>query len=235
MTKSPIRVLVVDDYEPWHSFAAATFQREATLQIIGHVYDGADAVQQAKKLQPNLIVLDIGLPNLNGIEAARRIRGVSPGSKILFASENRSAEIVKEALSAGAAGYIVKSDAANELLPAVSAILAGKRFVSASLSGHNLTYRDDPQHDGIETTAPTQVKGTSRHHRVGFYSDDRYFLEHVTRFIEAALRAGNAAIVIATESHRKEGEHSEKVVPARTPRPSGDVPKECFSFRRMAG
>jgi len=85
-----------------------------------------------------LILLEIGLPTLNGIEAARRIRQVSPTSKILFVSENRSLDIAEEALGTGAGGYVVKSDARSELLPAVKAVLEGKRFISASLAGHFL-------------------------------------------------------------------------------------------------
>jgi DNA-binding NarL/FixJ family response regulator len=108
------------------------------LNIIGQVSDGLEAVQQAQTLQPGLILLGIALPTLNGIEAARRIRKVSPGSKILFVSENRCVDIAEEGLSTGAGGYVVKSDAASELLPAVDAVLKGKRFVSASLDGRDL-------------------------------------------------------------------------------------------------
>ena len=93
-------------------------------------------------MQPDLILLDIGLPTLNGIEAAKRIHQVSPRSKILFVSENRSLDTAEEALSTGAGGYILKSDAASELWPAVKALLEGKRFVSASLSGHDPLTRD---------------------------------------------------------------------------------------------
>ena len=93
---------------------------------------------QAEQLQPDLILLDISLPTPNGIEAARRISEVSPASKILFVSENRSVEVAEEALSNGAVGYIVKSDAGSELLPAVKAVLEGKRFISTSMAGHFL-------------------------------------------------------------------------------------------------
>jgi DNA-binding NarL/FixJ family response regulator len=133
-----IRILVVDDYEPWRRFILTTLQTQQELTIIGQVSDGLEAVQQAQELQPDLILLDIGLPTLNGIEAARRIREVSPASKILFVSENRSAGIAEEALSTGAGGYVLKSDAAGELLPATKAVLEGKQFISASLAGHFL-------------------------------------------------------------------------------------------------
>lgn len=137
-TSASVRILVVDDYKPWHDFVSTMLWCQPELQIIGRVSDGLEAVQQAQQLQPDLILLDIGLPTLNGIEAARRIQKLSPTSKILFVSENRSADIAEEALRTGAGGYVVKSDAAGELLPAIKVVLAGKRFISASLAGHFL-------------------------------------------------------------------------------------------------
>jgi DNA-binding NarL/FixJ family response regulator len=128
----------VDDYEPWRSYFATMLRERLGLQVIGEASDGLEAVQRAQELQPDLILLDIGLPTLNGIAVARRIQAVSPASKILFVSENRSADIAQEALSTGAGGYVLKSDAAGELLPAIKAVLEGKRFISASLAGHFL-------------------------------------------------------------------------------------------------
>jgi len=122
--------------EPWRRFISTTLQKQPELEISGRASDGLEAVLQAKELQPDLILLDIGLPTINGIEAARRIREISPASKILFVSENRSRDVAVEALCTGASGYVVKSDAASELLTAVS--LEGKRFVSASLAGYFL-------------------------------------------------------------------------------------------------
>jgi DNA-binding NarL/FixJ family response regulator len=129
---------VVEDHERWRHFFSTALQKDPELQVIGEVSDGLEAVQKAQELQPDLILLDIGLPTLNGIEAARRIREVSPMSKILFVSENRSPDIAEEALGTGAGGYVVKSDARSELLPAVKAVLEGKRFISASLARHFL-------------------------------------------------------------------------------------------------
>jgi len=132
-----VGVLVVDDNEPWRRFFSSTLQKQPEYQVIGEASDGWEAIRQAEELQPDVILLDIGLPALNGIEAARRIREVSPASKILFVSENRSRDVAVEALRTGAGGYVVKSDAASELLPAVKAVLQGKQFVSASLAGHD--------------------------------------------------------------------------------------------------
>jgi CheY-like chemotaxis protein len=139
-------------------------------------------------LKPDLILLDIGLPKLNGIEAARRIRQLSPQSKILFLSAESSADVVQEAIRAGGSGYVVKAHAQADLVPAVEAVIRGERFVSSSIQRYELT-------EAPAANAP-------RRHEVQFYSDDAVFLDSFTRFIAAALSAGNSAIVIATESHR---------------------------------
>jgi DNA-binding NarL/FixJ family response regulator len=133
MAMPRIRVLVVDDYEPWHAFVVTVLGKNPDLNVVGQAFDGLEAVQQAAHLRPDLILLDISLPAQNGIEAARRIQQVSPNSKILFVTENRSSDFAEEALSTAANGYLVKSYAASEMLPALAAVLEGKRFVSASL------------------------------------------------------------------------------------------------------
>jgi DNA-binding NarL/FixJ family response regulator len=195
-----VRVLVVDDNEPWRRFFSTTLQKQPELQVIGDVSDGLEAVQRAEELQPDLILLDIGLPTLNGIEAARRIREVTPASKILFVSENRSLAIVENALSTGAGGYVVKSDAGSELLPAVEAVLQGKRFVSASLRGREDEHTPKQARRERIVAASRSVK-TNRH-ELKLYSDDAAFVDDFAHFIEAALESGNAVVVIATESHR---------------------------------
>ena len=99
--------------------------------------DGLEAVQKAQELKPDLIVLDIGLPKLNGIEAAQRIRRLSPQSKILFVSQESSADVVQKAFSLGGCGYVVKMEAAGELLAAVDAVLRGEQFVGSRFAGHD--------------------------------------------------------------------------------------------------
>ena len=92
---TPIRILVVDDYEPWRRFARSTLAKQTELKVIGKVSDGLKAVQRVEQMQPDLILLDIGLPTINGVEAAQRIRECAPNSKILFVTENRSLEIAR--------------------------------------------------------------------------------------------------------------------------------------------
>ena len=133
-----VRILVVDDLEPWRRFVSSTLRGQPDLEVISGVSDGLEAVQKAEELQPDLIVLDIGLPKLNGIEAARRIRKLVPKSKILFLSQESSDDVVHEAFSLGARGYVVKIQAGSELLSAVEAVLQGKQFVSKGLAPQEL-------------------------------------------------------------------------------------------------
>jgi len=146
--KGPIiRVLVVDDYKPWRRIVRLALQMHARLQVVSEASDGLEAVELAKQLQPDLMLLDLGLPTMNGIEVARAITKLCPDLKILFLSENRSRDLAIEALRTGALGYVVKSDAARELLPAVEAVLQGRQFVSASLEGNEFSDFKDVQTD----------------------------------------------------------------------------------------
>jgi DNA-binding NarL/FixJ family response regulator len=124
-----LRVLVVEDFAPFRRFICKMLRKRPDLQVIGEVSDGLEAVHKAQELKPDLILLDIGLPTLNGIDAARRIRTVSPKSKIIFLSQESSEDVVQEALDAGARGYVVKTRAASELLAAVESVISEKQFV----------------------------------------------------------------------------------------------------------
>ena len=130
--------MVVDDYARWRSFVASTLRTFTELQIIAEAGDGPEALLKSQELRPDLILLDIGLPTLNGIEVARQVRNGSFTPKILFVSETSSVEIVEGALKVGH-GFVIKSEAAHDLVPAVKAVLEGKRFVSSRLAGSHPT------------------------------------------------------------------------------------------------
>jgi len=132
------RVLLIDDFEPFRQFLARLLENKSELRIVGEESDGMEAVKRATELQPDLIVLDIGLPTIHGIEAARRIRSSSPRSKIIFVSSESSVDIVEGVMTEGASGYVVKNDAQQDFLPAVDAVLRGGRFVGSRFSSHVL-------------------------------------------------------------------------------------------------
>ena len=126
-------VLLVEDFGPFRAFVSTLLREKPDFEVVSEASDGLEAVRRARELNPDLILMDIGLPGLNGIEAARRIRELSPRSRIVFLTQEGSSEVVEEALSLGALGYVHKPRAGNDLFPAVAAVLEGKQFVSDGL------------------------------------------------------------------------------------------------------
>jgi len=188
-----VRVLVVDDYQPWLFFIRSMLQDAWEFQVVAEASDGGEAIQKSRTTEPNLILMDIGLPTLNGIEAAREIREHNPNAAILFLSEYRSQDVVREALSTGS-GYVVKSYAPRELLPAIKTVLGGGRFVSACVDGHNCT---DPTGE-LESNGET----VGNRYEVTCYPDKTSFVEDLAGFVGTSLKNGSAIIVLASESHR---------------------------------
>jgi DNA-binding NarL/FixJ family response regulator len=208
---TPFRILVVDDFVPWRNYLVEKVAQNPTSQIVGVASDGAEAVLKAAELHPDLILIDVSLPDLSGIKAAARIRGLSPESKILFISQDLDFDVALAALDAGGSGYVVKSDAEDELLTAVEAVMSGKRFVSALVASQDFEGVLGPRapirrhaEERIELSAGRLVLNkTFRHsYDVEFCGDDASFLIRCTRFVGAALADGDVVIVIMSSSHR---------------------------------
>src|SRR3954469_6761632 len=138
MESSLLSVLVAEDFIPFRSLICSILASRVNLQVICEVGDGLEAVQKAKELRPDLILLDIGLPTLDGMSAAREICKFSK-SKIIFVTQQSGADVIQEALALGAWGYVVKARASTDLLAALDAVCDGRKFVSDGLSGQNLT------------------------------------------------------------------------------------------------
>jgi len=180
-------VLIAEDHGLWREFIHSTLQQHFETWDIHEVTDGPDAIQQARELQPGLIVLDIGLPTLSGLEAAREIRKLSPGSKILFVSQEASPALVREALGIGN-GYVAKMDAGRELLTAVAAILRGEQFVGERLADHDFARKGRP--------------AIRQEHVVYFYPDDEQLLHRLAELFRNVLRDGESVIAVTTREHR---------------------------------
>jgi DNA-binding NarL/FixJ family response regulator len=180
----PFTILIVDDFEPFRRLVCSILSGRPGCRVIDQASDGLQAVQKAEKHQPDLILLDIGLPVLNGLMVARRVRKLAPASKILFLTQETSPDVIREGLSLGARGYVHKPHTHSDLLPAIEAVLQGQRFASGELECE---------------AADGQI---SYRHEVFFFSDDASLLERFTRFIADALNDGNPAVVWATEPQR---------------------------------
>jgi CheY-like chemotaxis protein len=186
-----VRVLVVDDFKPIRGLICSKLRNNPQLQVVWQASDGLEAVQKAEELQPELILLDLSLPRLNGIQAALRIRKFSRLSKIIFVTQETSVEVMEEALRIGAKGYIVKTDIAHELLPGIAAVLSGTTFISSHLAHSAKTIvRVVHRSTGINP------------HVAAFYRDDAALVVGLSRCINDALDAGRAVIAIIAESRR---------------------------------
>lgn len=173
-------VVIVDDYEPFRHLIRMTLAQRTDFQIVGEASDGAEALEKAQELQPDLILMDLRLPKLNGMEATKRLRTLVPDAKILFISQESSSDVVRESLRSGAAGYVHKPHVHGDLLPAIEGVLQGKQFVSSGLAGD------------IEASR----------HELLFCSNEAVLLDGLARFIARALNAGNPVMALVTEPHR---------------------------------
>ena len=180
----PWRILVVEDHAPFRRLACEALQLRGEVEIF-EAADGATALQKAQELQPDLVLLDINLPKLHGFQVAARLGETAPQARLIFMSQESSADIVRQAFRLGARGYIHKQRAGTDLLNAIDAVLRGQRFVSEGLAFS----------DPADFPAP-------QCHEILFCPDDAAVVNGLTRFVAAALDAGHAAIVLATESHR---------------------------------
>lgn len=131
---APFRILLVDDHEIARKSIRSVLTKDPSLVVLSEATDGEEAVKRSEELHPDVILLDISLPGISGTDAARLIRVVSPESRIIFVSQHDSIQIAKDALSVGAQGYVVKSDAGRDLLKAIQSVLEGKTFVSRTLT-----------------------------------------------------------------------------------------------------
>jgi DNA-binding NarL/FixJ family response regulator len=187
MSIDSLDVLIAEDHPLWREFIRSTLQQYSEAWNLHDVTDGPEAIQQARDLQPGLVVLDMGLPTLSGIETARQIREVSSHSKILFFSQELSPSLVLEALSVGD-GYVAKIDAGRELVSAVTTILRGGRFVGDRFTEHDSEYQQGP--------------GGKHGHVVYFYPDDDQLLNRLTELFRQTVRRGESIIAVTTREHR---------------------------------
>lgn len=129
---SPVRIVLADD----HLLLLEGYRKllDADFEVVGVAHDGTELLQAVSSLHPDIVVLDVGMPRLNGMEAARQIRRTAPETKMIFLTQQSSKPYIDEAFRCGASAYVLKQSASRELKQAILSALQGKRFVSADLS-----------------------------------------------------------------------------------------------------
>jgi DNA-binding NarL/FixJ family response regulator len=157
-----LRVLLADDHEMVREGLRALLEREPGLVVVGDASDGLAAVARAIELSPDVVVMDIAMAGLDGIEATRRIREGAPGTRVLGLSMHREKKFVGAMLAAGASGYLVKSSAARELADAVRLVAAGSTYLSPTLAADVAkelarTSSAPPAHGGAITRREREV------------------------------------------------------------------------------
>jgi DNA-binding NarL/FixJ family response regulator len=195
----PPRILLADDYPAMLEAISAVLAPH--YEIVGTVADGRALVEAALRLKPDLIVVDITMPLLSGIEAAVRIKKSLPDMRLLFVTMHASSAYVKAALEVGGTGYVVKSTMREELLDAVQSVLNGRIYVSSSLSAEHPGQFQDPA--TMDPRTARILSHPARHaHIVYPYTDDRSLVSKVSYFASNGLKRSGAVILITTEAHR---------------------------------
>jgi DNA-binding NarL/FixJ family response regulator len=131
---SAIRILVADDHEIVRQGLRGLVEAQPGWEVVGEAVDGREAVDQAKRLRPDVVVLDVSMPNLNGLEATRQIRKALPDTEVLVLTMHDSEPLVREVLEAGARGYVLKSDAGRELVTALETVHDHKPYLTSRVS-----------------------------------------------------------------------------------------------------
>jgi len=177
-------VLVVEDHEAFRRVLCELLRERTDVLIVGEAADGVEAVRQAEALRPDVVMLDIGLPRLSGVDAAVCIRAKVPDAKLIFVTNESSLDVVEQAYKRGAHGYVYKPRVRRDLLPVFDAIIRGSGFVSA----------------GLERVSRGDSLASHRHDLV-FCSSDAVFVDAFGRFIAGVLSEGNVVIALVTEAH----------------------------------
>ena len=200
---------MLEDLEQFRKITGPILNQRLDWLVIGVVVDADDAVRLAKQLQPDVILLDIDLPRMNGVKAARRLRLVARDAKIVFLSQESSIGVVREALRLGARSFLRRECASRELILAVEAILQGRQFIGNGVADPNLIdigeARADHSLKGIFANLAAVAQQSASHvprHELQFWSEDTILIERAVSFVGPLLAAQHSAIICATESVR---------------------------------
>lgn len=161
-----VKILVADDHEVVRRGLCALLQAHDGWEICAEAVDGREAVEKARELKPDVVILDVGMPNLNGLAATRQLMQQDPSCKVIVLTITDSDQVIREALDAGARGFVLKSDAARDLVSAVEALQRNRMFLTPRVNDMVLAGFLDKGHNGSRNEAPKLPALTAREREV---------------------------------------------------------------------
>lgn len=161
-----LRILIADDHEVVRRGLSTLLQAHEGWEICGEAKDGREAVEMAKQLKPDVVILDVGMPNLNGLAATRQLTQQNPSQKVIVLTITDSDEVIREALDAGARGFVLKSDAARDLVSAVEALQRNRMFFTPRVNDMVLAGFLDKGNNGTRGMSPKVPQLTPREREV---------------------------------------------------------------------
>jgi len=164
---APFRILLADDHEVVRAGLRALLEEQSGWEVVAEAVDGRDAVEKATKLKPDVVVIDIAMPSLNGLEAVRQIVKTAPNTKVLVLTMYDSDPLIQQVLQAGARGYLLKSDAGRDLVSAIDALRRNKTFFTPKVSQMVLEgYLDKSPKEKEAEDEPESLRLTSRQREI---------------------------------------------------------------------
>lgn len=191
-----MRIVLVDDHRMFRDGLKALLERQPSMEVVGESDNGAEAVALSEQLKPDVVVMDVTMPQLNGVEATRRILATTPSAKVLGLSMNADRRYVVAMFEAGAAGYLVKNSAADELIQALQSVMRNQTYVSPAVAGvmvDSYLRRTNAPHTEPQAGTPQL---TSR---------ERQVLQLIAEGLTSKEMAAQLSVAVPTiETHRRQ-------------------------------
>jgi DNA-binding NarL/FixJ family response regulator len=184
-----MKILIADDHSIVREGLKSLIDKQKSMQVIGEAEDGQMAIDLTSELSPDIVIMDISMPNLNGIEATREILRNKPETKIIILSMYTDKHIVKESLEAGAKGYILKSNLLEELLQAIKTVKANERYLSPRITGIVI---EDYINLKANDKTKTQIKLTSRDRHIIQLIAEGKSIKEISRIIKISTKTADA-------------------------------------------
>jgi DNA-binding NarL/FixJ family response regulator len=211
----PLRVVIADDHGLLRQGLKQAIESGGGVKVVGEAGDGRAAVTQVETLQPDIVILDVDMPELDGFDAARAIRKSVPDSQIIFLTVHREPDALTEAFELGARGYVLKDSAVSDILSAIQAVAAGQYYTSPAMTSYLVSGKRSgplPSEPGIEILSPTEIRilkllseyKTSKQIAAELFISPRTVQTHRANICQKLQLEGNHALMKYALDHKRD-------------------------------